>query len=119
MDVEIDLYSGRPNPRLRLGSAAAAELIRRVATLRPSTGNARPRDRLGYRGLRVEPDAAGSPFAEVFVSAGVVLVQDLDGRERLLEDPNRDLERWLIESISSEVDTQVVALLRQDLASPW
>jgi hypothetical protein len=118
MDVEIDLYSGRPNPRFRLDSAAAAELIRRLAALRPSTGHARPRERLGYRGLRVEPDVAGSPFAEVVVSGGVVLVHDHDGRERLLDDPGRDLERWLVERAASEVDADVVALLRHDLASP-
>jgi hypothetical protein len=118
MDVEIDLYSGRPNPRFRLDPASAAELIRRLVALRPSTGHARPREGLGYRGLRIEPDATGSPFAEVVISGGVVLVRDHDGRERLLDDPGRDLERWLVEASASEVDADVVALLRRDLAQP-
>src|SRR5688572_1721092 len=98
MDVEIDLYSGRPNPHFRLDPEAAAELMRRLAVLRPSTGQTRPRERLGYRGLRIEPDVTGSPFAEVVISGGVVFVRDHSGRERLLDDPGRDLERWLVEA---------------------
>jgi hypothetical protein len=116
MDVEIDLYSGRPNPRFRLDPVAAAELIRRLAALRPSSGHARPRERLGYCGLRIEPEATGSPFAEAVISGGVVLVRDHNGRERLLDDPRRDLERRLIEAGASEVDPDVVTLLRHDLA---
>ncbi|MFC0107423.1 hypothetical protein [Kibdelosporangium aridum] len=110
MDVQIDVFSGRPNPTVRLGPAA--EFVQRLAGLRPSAG--RPREGLGYRGLYVLPDP-DSPFTEVFVSGGVVLVRDRDGHEQLLADPGRELERWLIDAISSEVDPNLLASLHDDL----
>jgi hypothetical protein len=116
MDVEIDLFSGRPNPRVRLDPQAAEELMRRLAALRPSTGQARPRDKLGYRGLRIQTEPSGSPVAEVVVSGGVVVVRDVDGRESWRDDPGRRLERWLVESLASEMNSDLVALLRHDLA---
>ena len=118
MDVEIDVYSGRPNPRLRLDPEPARELMRRLAALRPSTSQAGPRERLGYRGLRIESEGTGSPVAAAVVSGGVVLVRDHDGRERLLDDPGRGVERWLVDALASEMDSDMVALLRQDLAEP-
>lgn len=115
MDVEVDLYSGRPNPRFRLEPAAAAELMRRLATLRPLPGYATPRDTLGYRGLRIEAGAAESPVTEIVVSNGVVFVRDRGGAERLLEDLHRGLERWLIEAGTANLDPGEVAMLRQDV----
>jgi hypothetical protein len=117
MDVEVDLYSGRPNPRFRLDPAAAAELMRRLAALPPLSGPATPRETLGYRGLRIDAGVAESPATEIVVSDGVVIVRDRDGAERLLKDPHRGLERWLIEAGTANLDPGEVVVLRQDLES--
>jgi hypothetical protein len=116
MDVEVDLYSGRPNPYFRLDPAKAGELMRRLAALPPSHGDATPREGLGYRGLRIEAGAADSPVAEIVVSDGVVLVRNRGGGQYLLEDPDRALERWLIEAGAASLDPGEVLVLRRDLA---
>jgi hypothetical protein len=115
MDVEVDLYSGRPNPRFRLEPTAAAELMRRLAALPPSSGRATLREGLGYRGLRIDAGATESPVAEIVVSDGVVLVRDRGGTERLMEDTHRRLERWLVEVGTASLDPSELAVLREDL----
>lgn len=115
MDVEIDLFSGRPNPRVHLEPRAADEFMIRLDALRPSTGPARPREGLGYRGLHITPALPESPVADVVVSGGVVLVRRQDGRELMLDDPRRDLERWLIGRIASDLNPDLVTMLRHDL----
>jgi hypothetical protein len=115
MDVEVDLYSGRPNPHFHLDSATAGELMRRLAGLPPLPGPAATREGLGYRGLCITPDVTG-PVAEIVVSGGVVVVRDRDGSTRFLADPGRALERWLVEAGTASLDPDVVSALRQDLA---
>lgn len=117
MDVEVDLYSGRPNPHFLLEPAAAAELMRRLAVLPPLSGRATPRATLGYRGLRINADETESPVTEIVVSGGAVFVRDRDGAQRVFEDPDRELERWLIEAGKAELDPGEAAVLDQDLKS--
>ncbi|KMO29930.1 hypothetical protein VQ02_28910 [Methylobacterium variabile] len=113
VDVEVDLYSGRPNPRFPLSPAAAAELERRLDALPPAAAGAATRDGLGYRGLRVAP---GGRFADVFVSAGVVELRDRAGRTLSRADPGRRLERWLIEDGAGHLPADEARMLRDDLA---
>jgi hypothetical protein len=114
VEVEVDLYSGRPNPRFALPAAAATELEQRLATLPPAAAGASPREGLGYRGLRiVAPD---SGFAEVVVSAGTVEIRDRAGRILRRADPDRALERWLIQAGASRLLPGELSTLHQDLA---
>jgi hypothetical protein len=115
VDVEVDLYSGRPNPRFRLPPEMEDELVRRVDALPAATGAIRPAEGLGYRGLRVDA-RTWSPPAEVVVSAGTVTVRDARGDVRLLLDRDRDLERWLIDAGSTELDADLVTMLRAELS---
>jgi hypothetical protein len=114
MDVEVDLYSGRPNPHFRLEQAAAATLMRLLADLPPLSGHATPRQTLGYRGLRIV-SVTESPVAEIVVSGGVVFVRDQDGAERQLKDPGRRLERWIVDTGAAKLDPGAVAAVNQDL----
>ena len=117
MEVEVDLYSGRPNPRFRLAPAAAAELMRRIAALPPLPGPAAVSERLGYRGFRIEADEDEPSFTEMVVSNGVVVVRDRSGAERFLADPNRSVERWLAETGAPMLDPGAASVLREQLAS--
>lgn len=115
MDVEVDLYSGRPNPHFRLEPAEAAELMHRLVALPPLSGRATPRATLGYRGLLIDTGQTESPVTAIVVSGGAVFVRDRDGAERVLGDPDRGLERWLIEVGKAELSPGEVAVLDQDL----
>src|SRR4029079_8863933 len=53
IDVEVLVYSGRPNPRARLRADAPAELTRRLERLPPFEGALPAEAGLGYTGLRV------------------------------------------------------------------
>jgi hypothetical protein len=115
MEVEVDLFSGRPNPRFRLTPEAASDLSRRLARLPSAPRGARVSEGLGYRGLRLTTENLDDPFAEVVVSNGLVLVRDQHGQELALADPERSLERWLAEVGAPSLDPDVAAVLRQQL----
>jgi hypothetical protein len=114
-EVEVDLYSGRPNPRFSLDAETEAELLRRLTALSPSGSRAVLREGLGYRGLRIAGQAA-APFSQIVVSAGVVVLYDRAGGERQFADPGRILERWLIEHSATHLAPGELDMLRQDLA---
>lgn len=102
-EVEVDLFSGRPNPRFALDEGAAAELSRRLAVLPgeavPAPAGEAP---LGYRGVRVRfPDG-------VEISAANGLVMRQDGRTMgWFADPGRRLEAWLLERAAAALPGQV------------
>ena len=114
MQVEVELYSGRPNPQFTLPPAVAAELRRRLAALPPAAADAPgPRDGLGYRGLRI---VGGADAAAVVVSAGSVEIEDRAGGVTRRADPGRGLERWLVEAAGGQLPPDAHDALRQDLA---
>ncbi|MBM2618548.1 hypothetical protein JIG36_23615 [Actinoplanes sp. LDG1-06] len=115
MRLEVDLYSGRPNPVADVGADVADELLRRVAALQPAPSSSASSDRLGYRGLRATAFAAPGAPAEVFVSDGTVTVREAGGEERRLADPDRALERWLIGAAAGDLGAAEAAAVKDDL----
>ncbi|WP_031068787.1 hypothetical protein [Streptomyces sp. NRRL WC-3742] len=107
MLVEVDLYSGRPNPRFVLAAAVEGELRHRIALLAPTGGTGPPEVGLGYRGLRTQ---------EFLVFGGLVTVRGADGPVRWLRDPGRALERWLLDQGAGELDAEVLTTVRRELA---
>jgi hypothetical protein len=84
MTVELDVYSGRPNPTWSL-SAAEAEQIAGLLKDLPRTA-AGAAEGLGYRGfvLRMS-DPAGATSKSVRVSTGVVTIQQGDRAEHFVD----------------------------------
>jgi hypothetical protein len=117
MEIEVDLFSGRPNPRFSLDQGLAAEFLRRVAALEPKPSTAELPDMLGYRGLNVVPEDL-EPLIDIRITRGTVLERQRGGTQRALADPGRALERWLIQVGASRLEPAVVSALRQDLELP-
>ena len=117
MEVEVDLYSGRSNPRWRLDPTLTAELLARVAALPALSGRAQAREHLGYRGLEISGDQSES-VAKILVSEGVVIIQGTSGDTSTRGDWNRGLERWLIETGTQTLDPALLTVLRQDIERP-
>jgi hypothetical protein len=73
MQVEIDLFSGRPNPRWRLKNQESAEFLKLFRAL-PPTEMGTIQDNLGYRGLIVTAFRGTiTGFKSVQCSGGIVV----------------------------------------------
>jgi hypothetical protein len=110
VQVELDIYSGRPNPRWVLNAQEHSTLIQQLGRLLP-TQTGEPRLNLGYRGLIVtalEGDMAG--FQEIVCSGGLVLG---DSTQKF-SDPDRSLERWLLQTGRAHLDLGIRDLIEQD-----
>ncbi|WP_049714754.1 hypothetical protein [Streptomyces caatingaensis] len=97
MEVELDVYSGRPNPRWRLNSRDAGAFRALTAGLPPATTTARPafpEPGLGYRGFTVRDGG------RVLRVAAGRLTEGTASRP----DPARSLERWLLSRLPPSLD---------------
>jgi hypothetical protein len=109
MNVEIDVYSGRPNPELRLAAADQRELMLKLRDL-PKSADTMPEAGLGYRGfvVTIKPDAPAAEAAratesdpertsgkrQVFrIFAGLVVAED--GGDSTAFTDARGAEEWL------------------------
>ncbi len=115
--VEVDLYSGRPNPAWPLTPEEVAQLVERIDGLAPAD-QAEPPGRLGYRGLRFGLQAQGREIASGESFDGHLRFQDSAG-SRHLADPGGEVERWLIETGEGKIEPQVYQTLRNEAESSW
>jgi hypothetical protein len=115
--VEVDLYSGRPNPSWPLTPEEVARLVERVDGLEPAD-EAEPPGRLGYRGLRFQLHAQGREIASGESFEGHLRFQDSAGL-RHLADPGGEVERWLLGTGEGKIEPQIYQILRDEAESSW
>lgn len=115
MIVQVDLYSGRPNPQWTLTRAQEAELERRLNTM-PLANSGEPTQGLGYRGviLSGQGGSTGQPLT-VLISAGIVLERFESGVERRKRDVDRALEAWIIGTGSDYLEASVRDYIMQQI----
>jgi hypothetical protein len=89
VDVELDLFSGRPNPRWTLAGHRVDEIRERGRGLAP--GESREIPGLGYRGFVLAADRDGD---RVRAFEGMIRVERGDLTEILRDD--HGLEEWLV-----------------------
>jgi hypothetical protein len=91
--VELDVFSGRPNPQWPLSSEEAEDLLARIGRLAPDGGRRELPAALGYRGFNVYRATTGAPQPWLHVGRGVVKIaehnqirhcSDTEGIEELL-----------------------------------
>jgi hypothetical protein len=112
VDVELDIFSGMPNPSWTLSDAEATELFDRVGTLSPAS--ARPlAGTLGYRGFIVQLTYRGEP-AVLRIQNGLVQLTSGEMVEHF-DDPGRQLERYVLVSGESAVSPEILAMVARDL----
>ncbi|MEV7554661.1 hypothetical protein AB0N89_34015 [Amycolatopsis sp. NPDC089917] len=107
VSVELDIFSGMPNPAWTLRNAEAAEFQRRLESL-PRASDGRIANDLGYRGFVTH---AGATTAHV--QRGTVRV-GRDGETDFRTDSGRELERWLLQSGKPFVDPGTFALAERE-----
>lgn len=92
MIVELDAFSGRPNPSWQLDEARAGELVELHRRLTATTERPPEPPGLGYRGFLYSLDGTAWRAWAGFVTAG----------DRALADPDRAIERLLLASLPTE-----------------
>jgi len=94
--VELDAFSGRPNPRWVLSESDAMELAERLRALSPAATTELPPDVLGFRGFRIHnPDGDAGIPEHVYISHdGVVMVGSEPGDAKYYRD-NGGARQWL------------------------
>ena len=96
--VEIDMYSGRPNPTFTLTAAEVTELKARMGKAPAMAAAAMPDksirpSKLGYRGIIVSGKAGTQVLEDTEVSKGKIFRKA--GTKALMDDSAAGLERYL------------------------
>ena len=98
MLVELDIFSGRPNPVWSLTDAESEQFKHMLSTLSECDPKAAFEKGLGYRGLIVTPSQdCASWFHRVSLYNSVVVVFYDNNSEQCLIDEDRKLECWLLQ----------------------
>ena len=94
--IELDVFSGRPNPQWELDAPAERELRQLLGGLSVAPGEPAGPAGLGYRGFRFDIGETAAP-SRAF--RGRVALED-----RVLEDPGRAVERFLLSTAPAELE---------------
>lgn len=113
MHVELDVFSGRPNPTWALATEQADELARLHAALPATDARTSLPDGLGYRGFKIR---GLRPFDEVIVWQATVQGEQLGQISQWL-DQERTLEHMLVRTAEPHVDEAVLQTIRAPAAA--
>jgi hypothetical protein len=111
VEVELDIFSGMPNPTWVLTAAEADGFAQRLAQL-PATSAGQLPGHLGYRGFIVRV-TEGVRTQEIRIWAGAVHVSDGPGIRAA--DKDRELERWVLHSGRPHLSDELVEAVERDL----
>jgi hypothetical protein len=106
MIVEMDIFSGRPNPSWELSPEQTLEFQRQVAALNHRTPPAPVFDGLGYRGLIVRDPSYPGWFLKVAFGR---ILEVKEGVEYGCRDEGRALEKWLVATAKGKIDERLTA----------
>ena len=113
MQVELDAFSGRPNPHWDLTSQEAKELVSRFQALPQQQGKSSVDEGLGYRGLIVtKPNENIEGYNEIQISNGLVVAKQ-NSQSKQFTDHNRSLEKWLFQTGKGRLDEALYEQISQ------
>jgi hypothetical protein len=107
MRIQLDAFSGRPNPTWSLNDEEAGEFLARFKALKTSDSRRTPYDGLGYRGFKV---AGFQDYDEVTVWDEIVEASHGGKRYQWL-DGGRGLEKFLLKTSKSHIDEDLYRVI--------
>jgi hypothetical protein len=110
--VELDIFSGRPNPEWRLTPADAVSLDQKLAAL-PVAAPGQLANPLGYRGFIVRLRTADDETTVTVQNGTVRTTRTGDTVHH--QDPDRALERWLLTTGRPTLAQDLFTLVEREL----
>ncbi len=111
-EVELDIFSGMPNPRWKLSDAEAVSFVHQLARLR-RIAQGELHGNLGYRGFIVQL-RSGSATQSIRIQTGVVEISS-DSKLTHAEDVGRRVERWLLNSGKPNLKVEIFNIVEHEL----
>lgn len=108
MLVELDVFSGRPNPEWTLTAAEAAKLEVITTSLPVAAAPPPSFEGLGYRGIVVRNPADSGWSLVAFRDTVRIRTQ---GKSEVRADPEAKVERWLLGTAGHAVDPALLTRL--------
>ena len=116
VEVELDIFSGNPNPVWILSGADGVLFLKKLAML-PRASARELHDNLGYRGFIVrvinETEASLVRISLVRIQNGTVQLSQNDNNV-YYSDQNRHLERWLLNSGKLTLRSDLFKIVERD-----
>lgn len=111
-EVELDIFSGVPNPTWSLTDAEADGFTERLAVL-PRTPPRQLSGKLGYRGFIVQ--CTGEPDAWLVRLQDGIVHTSQGGRNTFADDQQRLLERWLLNTGKPHLKAELFEFAEKEL----
>ncbi|MFM2313882.1 MAG: hypothetical protein RLZZ04_3158 [Cyanobacteriota bacterium] len=109
--VELDVFSGQPNPTWNLSASQCAEIEQHIGELPETAGESlQSPPALGYRGLIIHYEDQQGVRESIRVYRGIVQSGRLQFR-----DADRKIEKWLLNTGHSLVDSNIQRYLQTEL----
>ncbi len=107
MQVELDIFSGRPNPHWNLTPQETQKFWELFYGLREGQPGLSIREGLGYRGLIVrEVEDSNDRPHEIVICDEVVAARWVSKLQQL-RDKGRTLEQWLLQTARGRIDEDI------------
>ena len=113
IEVELDIFSGRPNPKWKLSPRLESELFEQMDALAPDPRGSFPQPPgLGYRGFLLRKENETREH-DTRVYGGAVTTA-----EGVKKDPARRLEKWLLKTAETahSVEAQILDIVKDELS---
>jgi hypothetical protein len=111
MIVELDIYSGQPNPTWTLTNDQEQELIQFLSNLSLKEGEMVDHGILGYRGMILYE---GNDFPITLVGLGEIVQQTSSGL-LVYYDEGKELEKFLLTTAINKIDKRILHSILRDL----
>jgi hypothetical protein len=110
-EVELDIFSGMPNPTWTLTTADADTFLKQVDAL-PPTSAKQLSGNLGYRGFIVQC-TKGAEMQIIRIQTGIVHISK-GATVAYALDENRQLERWLLNTARRHLKNEVFQIVERE-----
>lgn len=112
IEVELDIFSGMPNPVWVLTDTEAESLMKKLTAM-SRTSPAKLSGNLGYRGFIVRvPQGVDTQL--IHIQTGIVCIST-GATNVYANDENRELERWLLDTGKPHLKDEIFEIVEREV----